>query len=427
MSTDEPTAPLDDAASGTTSYPPAADGDAPDLTPLREPRDGVPTPLTTTAQTRDLARRLAADSGPVALDTERASGYRYGGRAFLVQLRCATTGTALIDTADRSDLVELAAPLAGPEWILHAASQDLPSLAELGLRPTRLFDTELAGRLAGFDRVNLAALVERMLGLQLAKGHGADDWSRRPLPRSWLVYAALDVEVLIELRDAIADRLRAEGKDSWAAQEFAHILDRRPNPPQPERWRRTTDIHTVKSTRGLAAVRELWTVREEIAARRDIAPGRILPDRAIVAAATAAPTSRDELIKLPVFSGPKQRRQAGTWFDALTRARELPESELPRRNRPSSGPPPFGRWENRNPDAAARADAVRPVIKEIAEQYRLPTENLLAPDLVRQLCWDGLAEVTDETVDAWLTEHGARPWQRSLVVAPIAEALARAA
>lgn len=397
-------------------------------TPLREPADGVPPVLSDAEDLDDAGRRLADGSGSVAVDTERASGYRYYQKAYLLQFRRAEVGTLLVDPIDHPDALEpMIEALDGPEWILHAADQDLPCLRELGFACRTLFDTELAGRLLGLPRVNLATMVEEFLGLGLAKGHGAADWSRRPLPDDWLNYAALDVEVLIELRDAIADRLREEGKDSWAAQEFAHILDRRPNPPQPERWRRTTDIHTVKSTRGLAAVRELWTVREEIAARRDIAPGRILPDRAIVAAATAAPTSRDELIKLPVFSGPKQRRQAGTWFDALARARKLPESELPRRNRPSSGPPPFGRWENRNPEAAARADAVRPVVREIAEEYRLPTENLLAPDLVRQLCWDGLAEVTDEAVDAWLTEHGARPWQRSLVGAPIAEALERVA
>ena len=91
------------------------------------------------------------------------------------------------------------------------------------MRPPALYDTELAGRLAGFERVNLAAMVERLLGLGLAKGHGAADWSKRPLPEEWLNYAALDVELLIELRAAISDVLAEQGKTGWAAQEFDYL------------------------------------------------------------------------------------------------------------------------------------------------------------------------------------------------------------
>ena len=93
--------------------------------------------------------------------------------------------------------------------MLHAASQDLPCLAEIGYRPRRLFDTELAGRLLGYPRVGLGTLVEEVLGLALEKSHSAADWSTRPLPSEWLLYAALDVEVLVELRDALAQQLGA--------------------------------------------------------------------------------------------------------------------------------------------------------------------------------------------------------------------------
>ena len=226
--------------------------------------------------------------------------------------------------------------------MLHAADQDLPCLAEIGMRPTALYDTELAGRLAGYDRVNLATMVERLLGLGLTKGHGAADWSKRPLPPEWLNYAALDVEVLVELRNAIAAVLAEQGKSEWAAQEFEFLRTFEGAPTRRDRWRRTSGIHKVRDRRAMAAVRELWTTRDHIARRRDIAPGRILPDSAIINAATADPKTVEELTALPVFGGSKQRRSAQVWLDALSRARD--NDDQPEVSEPQNGPPPASRW-----------------------------------------------------------------------------------
>src|SRR6185312_16420836 len=144
----------------------------------------------------------------------------YGHRAFLVQLRRRGAGTVLIDPVACPDLSALDAALAGTEAVLHAASQDLPCLADLGYRPRQLFDTELAGRLLGYPRVGLGTLVTEVLGLTLEKSHSAADWSTRPLPAEWLKYAALDVEVLVELRNSLAEQLAEQGKTEWARQEF---------------------------------------------------------------------------------------------------------------------------------------------------------------------------------------------------------------
>jgi len=394
-------------------------------TPLTEPAGGVPPVLTSAAEFSDAAALLAAGNGPVAVDTERASGYRYSQRAYLIQLKRAGAGSFLLDpTVEPDALAPVIEALTGPEWVLHAADQDLPCLREAGFTCTALFDTELAGRLLGRPKVNLATMVEEFLGLGLSKGHGAADWSRRPLPHDWLVYAALDVEVLLELRDATAAALTDAGKDDWAREEFAAVLARPAPAARVDRWRRTAGIHTVKSARGLAAVRELWLTREEVAQRRDIAPGRILPDSAIVTAASADPATVKDLTRLPVFGGPRQSRNARTWFDALERARALPAAELPPRKPPMTGLPPYNRWDRGNPEGAERAAAVRPVIGALAEENELPPENLLAPDVVRTLCWEGVdLPATPESVDARLADAGARSWQRYVVSGAIAEAL----
>ena len=180
--------------------------DVPIITPLTEPADGIPDVVDTPEALARTVAAFAAGTGAVAVDAERASGYRYGQQTYLVQLRRQGAGTALVDPAALPDLSSLSDALEGVEWVLHAASQDLPGLAEQGMHASAVFDTELAARLLGMERVGLAAVVADTLGLGLAKEHSAVDWSTRPLPEDWLRYAALDVEVLVEVRDILAAR-----------------------------------------------------------------------------------------------------------------------------------------------------------------------------------------------------------------------------
>jgi ribonuclease D len=291
------------------------------------------------------------------------------------------------------------------------------------MRPRRLFDTELAGRLLGYPKVGLGAMVSEQLGYALEKGHSAADWSTRPLPRSWLAYAALDVEVLIELRDLLEKELAEQGKLEWARQEFAAIVASPPPAPRAEPWRRTSGIHRVRGRRQLAAVRALWESRDALARERDLAPGRVLPDSAIVDAAMSGPRTQEDLVALPIFGGRQHRRLAGRWYAALTTSRALPDAELPTSAIPSDAPPPTNRWADRDPDAAARLAAARAAIGELSEKHVLPVENLLAPDLVRRLAWQPPDEPGGVAVAAALVAGGARRWQVDLAAEPLAEAL----
>jgi ribonuclease D len=403
--------------------PPPAESQA---VPLLEPRDGLPPLIVADDELAVATRRLADGHGPVAVDAERASGFRYGHRAFLVQLRRRGAGTVLIDPVACPDLSGIDAALADAEVVIHAASQDLPCLADLGYRPRLLFDTELAGRLLGYPRVGLGTLVESVLGLALEKSHSAADWSTRPLPDEWLRYAALDVEVLVELRDALAQRLAEQGKAEWARQEFAAVLSAQPTAPRPEPWRRTSGIHRVRSRRGLAIVRELWLERDKIARRRDLSPTRVLPDAAIVEAARSLPGESGDLAGIAGFSGRGARRHAPEWRRAVGRARAQSDRALPAvSSRPSDGPPPAHRWLERDPQAATRLTAVRAVVAALADEHNLPAENLLPPDAVRRLAWQPPEPVSPDSVGAALAGYGARQWQVDLTSLPIAKALLR--
>lgn len=394
---------------------------------LREPAEGLPPVIDTSAELAALVERLAAGSGPVAVDAERASGYRYSQRAYLVQLRREGAGTALIDPVALPALATLNAVLKETEWILHAASQDLASLAEVGLYPPRLFDTELAGRLLGYERVALGTMVEQFLGVRLEKGHSADDWSQRPLPRDWLVYAALDVELLVPLRDRLAAELAAAGKAEWARQEFEVVRTAPPAAPRADPWRRTSGIHTLRNRRQLAVVRALWEARDEYAAQRDLAPGRVLPDSAIIDAARTSPRSSADLAALRVFGGPRQRRQIHRWFDAVRSALALPDDQLPPvTGNGGDGIPPASRWKDREPAAAERLAAAREAVASLAQRDSVLTQNLLAGDVVRRLCWAPPSPVDEPRVRAALAALGARPWQVDVTAAALTAALRQA-
>jgi ribonuclease D len=390
---------------------------------LDSPREGVPHVVSTPRALADAAAALDAGSGPVAIDAERASGHRYGQRAFLVQIRRQGSGTALLDPAALPDLACVGAVLSPVEWVLHAATQDLPCLAEVGMVPTKIFDTELGSRLAGFSRVGLAAVVEQLLGLTLAKEHSAVDWSVRPLPEPWLRYAALDVEVLIDVRDALVTELDEQGKLGWALEEFAAIVAAPPHPPRADPWRRTSGLHRIRNRRQLTIVRELWTSRDALARELDVSPGRIVPDASLVEAALAQPTSQRALANLGSFTGRGSRRYLNRWYEAIARAKAIPEDTLPPLHLPAEGPPPARMWGDRDPAAAGRLARSRAALGAAAATLRLPVENLLSPDTVRRLCWSPPKPADGDAVEAFLVEHGARAWQLRITVPLLTEAM----
>ncbi|MFE0522390.1 ribonuclease D [Streptomyces sp. NPDC058954] len=406
-------APPDDGGSSAAEAP----------IPLLEPREGIPPVVADADALARVVAAFAAGTGPVAVDAERASGYRYGQRAYLVQLRREGAGTALIDPVACPDLSGLGEALSGVEWVLHAATQDLPCLREIGMMPTRLFDTELAGRLAGFPRVGLGAMVEGVLGFVLEKGHSAVDWSTRPLPEPWLRYAALDVELLVDLRDALEKELDRQGKLEWARQEFAAIAAAPPAEPRKDPWRRTSGMHKVRRRRQLAVVRELWQTRDRIAQRRDVSPGKVLGDGAIVEAALALPADVQALTALNGFGNRMGRRQLEQWQAAVDRAKALSESQLPAPGQPVTGPPPPRAWADKDPAAAARLSAARAGVSALAERLNMPQENLISPDTVRRVCWEPPKAVDAETVGAALAGHGARAWQVEQVTPVLVAAL----
>ena len=404
------------------------------LTLLSAPADGVPPVVSTRSGLEGVVAALRQGSGPVAVDTERAHGFRYSTRAYLIQVRRAGAGTHLIDPIpfwegdSPADLSELGQVTDADPWIIHAATQDMPCLAEVGIRPAAVFDTERAGRLLGWEKVGLGSMIERVFGLRLAKEHSAADWSTRPLPDSWLTYAALDVELLIELREHMVVELADQGRLEWAAQEFAHLAEHGadPAPERPDPWRRTSGIQHVRTPLGLAVVRALWQTRDDLAKTLDKAPSKLLKDTAITDLAASVSNrrrvDRAMLRDIEGFERRAARRYESRWLTAAEQAVELPKSQRPTMRVKPTGMPNPKSWSRNAPDADARRVRMRAAMDALAERHGVTADVILSPALWRELAWNPCS-ADPTSVDARLAEAGARPWQRALTAPVLAEAL----
>ncbi|HEY4534419.1 MAG TPA: HRDC domain-containing protein [Enteractinococcus sp.] len=410
---------------------PYADEPTTSITPSTEPRliaqpaGGIPPVIDTPSQLLYVAEKLAEGTGPVAVDTERASGYRYGQRAFLLQIKRDGDTIWLIDPETLDDLQPIQRALTGVEWILHAAIQDLPSLREAGLWPDRLFDTELAGRLLGYPRVSLSALLERKLNVTLAKEHSAADWSVRPLSEDMRNYAALDVELLHQLREAMIQELTLEHKLDIAYEEFDALLERPQKPPRKDPWRKTSGIHEITDRRALAIVRSLWTTREKLAQSRDLPPGKLLNDRTLIAVAKARPRTVPQLMKIPRMRRRAAAKDARRWLQAIQDGIKVAQDpdKVPPLRVSSQTPPAIKAWRDKDPLAARRLQTSRKRLARVAEGQRMPLENLLLPETLRELCWRPPEPITPESVERRLRDLGARPWQVQATSAVITVAL----
>ncbi len=385
---------------------------------LDKPRLAVFT-VDSNASLDDLIEALSGVA-QVAIDAERASGFRYSQKAYLIQIAIRDKGIWLVDPVADVDLSALVEHLNSKTWLLHAATQDLPCLAELGFMPSALVDTELSARILGLERVGLGSVCENLLGIELAKEHSAADWSQRPLTQEMLDYAALDVDVMFELWEKLQELALEAGKTEWLNQEFHHLLSFKPKPPLDEPWRGLPGISRIKDLAKLKIAAALHAARDAIAIEKDVAPGRLIPDRSIMAAVNQAPKSRSELASNKEFQGRASRTLLSVWWDAIARSQELDISLEPADR--GNGIPNHKSWERRFPDAHHRLESVRPLVLSLATELNIPIENLLTPDFLRRVCFEPQADVAEQ-----LRSLGARQWQVRLVTEVIQMGLQQAA
>jgi len=367
---------------------------------------------------------LAQTNFAIAIDAERASGFRYGQRAYLVQIAIAGQGIYLIDPVapySKEVWLSFTREVSSKPWIIHAASQDIPCLAEIGMTPSQILDTELGSRLLGLPRVSLGTITEHYLGLKLAKEHSAVDWSERPLRQEWLDYAALDVDVLHELWAFVESDLEKQDKLDIARAEFQFLIDQPAKPAKTDRWRSITGLHEIKDARSLTIAKAMWEAREELAIEKDIAPGRLIPDLSIIAAVKAQPKTKPELASLKSFTGRASRTFIDIWWAAFSLGNTT--KTLVELRPKATGIPNHRNWPVKFPAAHARLTVSKERISALSEELRIPAENILSPDTLRAICFEPPEDLSPHSIAEFLHFKHARQWQIAAVVSLLLDSL----
>lgn len=319
----------------------------------------------TPAELATLVKRVAREP-ELAVDTEAASFHRFVDRIYLIQLSTRHE-TAVIDPLTVGEVSALGAILSDQaiEVVFHDADYDLRLLdRDCGVRARRLFDTRVAAHLLGEPAVGLAALLEKHVGVRLDKKYQRADWSRRPLPREMLDYAALDTHYLLPLRDRLHADLLARGRLAWAEEEFRRLESVRWTPP-PANGNAAFRIKGARtlSRRGLAVLQGLWHWRDGVAAELDRASFRVLSNEALVAVADAAPRDLEALKGIRGVSERLLEQRGSAVLEAIERGLDVPERDLPR----------FPRGERRVNDPAfeRRVDRLKAVRNAAATRLGL--------------------------------------------------------
>lgn len=377
---------------------------------LYRPRQGS-IPLTDDRyEYRDCLREYSSPGDYVAFDTERASGIRYLDKAYLIQAKGQSAPLVLLDPLVLDDLSDFSEACKNSTWVLHAAKEDLECMEWAGLQAPRLFDTQIAAKLLGYEHVGLGAVTEEVLGIKLAKNHTRENWSLRPLKQSWLDYAALDVEYLVELALALKEKLEAAGRLSWAEQEFSYTLANYHRPRVQEPWRQVKGAGKVRSPLQLGLLQELYNQRDEIARKRDVAPHRVLPNRDLVDIVLQTPRSYQELSRRPFMKRRQLRQYARRWWQAIKKVRALTKEQLPGRKPPRKLHEISSQatWEKIDPARAELYRLLKADVSTWAQENQVWAELALSPSTIRQVAayWK-----PDKDLQNLLGTAQARQWQ----------------
>ncbi len=346
----------------------------------------------------DLIPHLAEEPF-VAIDTESNSLYAYREQVCLFQMTT-RQGDFIIDPFGIDDMNPLGAILADTriEKIFHAAEYDLMGIKrDYGFAINNVFDTMLAARICGYQHVGLSSMLQQYIGVELDKRHQRDNWGKRPLPDDSLRYAQMDTHFLPMLRNDLYDELARQNRLGEARDAFAELAFIEPavHSFDPDGYWRIGRPKQL-NRRQMAVLRELYLLREQLAAKRNYPPFKIMNNELLVEIARRSPQRRPELAKIRGLSATILRRYGDGLLEAIARGRN---AKLPRPPRQSN---------NVEPVIMERYTALREWRKQRATERGVDSDVIVSKNVL----WV-LAEAAPQSLDAMQGIPGLGPWRLS--------------
>lgn len=339
-----------------------------------------------------------ADAPLLAVDTESNSMYVYREQVCLIQLSTRDKDY-IIDPLAIDNLTSFGTLMADDaiEKVFHAAEYDITCLKrDFDYTFRNLFDTMVAARICGFKSIGLASMLETYAGVRMDKRHQLDNWGARPLPEDSLIYAQMDTHYLPYLRDELQQALTTRGHLSEAQEAFEDVCQTPAASPRgynPDGFWKVGRPNRLKR-REMMILREVYTVREEIAMETNRPPFKILNNKALVAISRRSPNNRRELREVRGVSAAQVRRYGDEILDAIERGRDA-------RNLPKPPPNPMP-----DPVVTERYNALHSWRKARADRRGVESDVIVP----KQTLWH-LAHKDPSTVDELQNIHGLGPWR----------------
>ncbi len=323
----------------------------------------------------------------ITVDTEFLRDRTYWPQLCLVQIAGRDDAVAIDTLASDIDLTPLYQLMSNREVlkVFHAGRQDVEIFFHrTGSIPEPLFDTQVAAMVCGFgDQVGYEALISKLVGARIDKSSRFTDWSNRPLSQKQLKYALGDVTHLRPAYEYLADNLEETGRTRWLDQEMGILMNPETYRLDPEiAWRRIKSRN--KNRRFHAILRELAAWREREAQTRDIPRNRVLRDDAILEITAQAPNSNDDLKRMRAI--PKSYvngEKAADILAAVSRGKEIPESDLPRLEKSAPRPSKIG----------PVSDLLKVLLKHVTETHDVAPRLIASADDLDRIAADDKADV----------------------------------
>jgi len=336
----------------------------------------------------------------IAVDSESNSLFAYHEQVCLIQIS-SNTKDFLIDPirlADSVDFDFLGSLFANPqiEKVLHAAEYDVMTLRrDFGFSFTNLFDTMIAARILGLERVGLGALLEERFSVKADKRHQRANWGKRPLTSDMIRYAQMDTHYLLPLRDELNDQLQQGGNLDEARELFDEVAEAKWSGTQfdPNGFWRINGVNHL-SLRKIAILEILYQYREQQAQQRDLPVFKIMPDEALLNLAVKEPGNFKELADVPGISQHSIDRYGS---DLLSLIKQGLQAPLPQR------PTPRDQFDE---VVQRRFESLHTWRKERAAKRGVSSEVILSKDAL----WE-LAQHAPQTLEELAAIRGIGPWR----------------